>query len=90
MLTPCSIPSFARLAIIGASAAAAAGGFSFIRFASSAKYSLPESALTCSRGGVFISMLGSTLPADGVDFLPGPYAESGVSLYLSCSAWTAL
>ena len=61
---PGSMPSRFSLATIGASAFA--GGFSFISAASRAKYSPADIRFTCSRTGVFVSMLGSTFPAGGV------------------------
>jgi hypothetical protein len=61
---PGTIPSLASSATIGASSAV--GGLSFINLASRLKYSDVLRAFTWSRTGVFMSILGSTVPAGGV------------------------
>ncbi|MCY1303872.1 hypothetical protein D9M70_536000 [compost metagenome] len=65
---PGTMPISANLAT--ASASAAVGGLVFIRSQSNVKYSTASMRLTCSRTAVFMSMVGSILPAGGVQSLP--------------------
>jgi hypothetical protein len=63
------------------------GGFTFISSAPYLKKSEAGIALTCRRGGVFMSTLGSIVAAGARGVLP--QSDSSVILKPSCTLWTA-
>ena len=83
---PGSMPSAFSFSTIGASAGA--GGLSFISRASRPKKAPASIFCTCPAGGVFVSTPAATGTSAGGVY-GWPQAESGVSLYCFCSAFTA-